>query len=86
MDTLLGAHSFFMEGWGEGLYLDQEKWAEKARGIDEVIKREEIHAKGDLKPEEEEKAGRVSAISFGQSAEQRERQRNNPAEVIPIIC
>jgi hypothetical protein len=52
MDMLLGAHSFFMEGWGEGLYLDSEKWAKKAGGIEEVIEREEMHAKED--PESEE--------------------------------
>ena len=43
--TLLGAHSFFMDGWGEGLYLDADKWAEKAGGIDEVIEKEMEHSK-----------------------------------------
>lgn len=57
MDTLLGAHSYFMEGWGDGLYLDPDKWAEKAGGIDEVIVKEEVRAKEDSELEEVQEQG-----------------------------
>lgn len=36
-DTLMGAHEFFMDGWGDGLYIDPDKWARKATGVGEAI-------------------------------------------------
>ena len=53
MDTLLGAHGFFLEGWGDGLYLDPEKFAEKAGGIEEAIEREKTRAHEDPEAEED---------------------------------
>jgi hypothetical protein len=52
METLVGAHGFFMEGWGESLYLDGDKWSEKAGGFEEMIEREETRAKEDIGSEE----------------------------------
>ena len=43
-ETLVGAHGLFIEAWGEGFYLDPERWAEKAGGIEEAIREEEQRA------------------------------------------
>lgn len=37
MDTLMGAHDFFLTGWGDGLYIDPDKWARVAGTIDDAI-------------------------------------------------